>query len=203
MSESSTDIFESLESLYLKTLKNFCVFITREGAAPPSWQSNGTFSHLKKVTIGECPSMKNLFSLDLLPNLTNLEVIEVDDCDQMEEIIAIEDEEEGMMVEDSSSSSHYAVTSLPNLKVLKLSNLPELKSIFHGEVICDSLQEIIVVNCPNLKRISLSHRNHANGQTPLRKIQAYPKEWWESVEWGNSNSKNALEPLCVFWESLF
>ncbi|KAI5605510.1 hypothetical protein BDE02_01G357400 [Populus trichocarpa] len=203
MSESSTDIFESLESLYLKTLKNFCVFITGEGAAPPSWQSNGIFSHLKKVTIGECPSMKNLLALDWLPNLANLEVIEVDDCDQMEEIIAAEDEEEGMMVEDSSSSSHYAVTSLPNLKALKLSNLPELKSIFHGEVICGSLQEILVVNCPNLKRISLSHRNHANGQTPLRKIQAYPKEWWESVEWGNSNSKNALQPLCVFRESLF
>nr|XP_034897865.1 probable disease resistance protein At4g27220 [Populus alba]XP_034897866.1 probable disease resistance protein At4g27220 [Populus alba] len=204
MSESSTDIFESLESLYLKTLKNFCVFITREGAAPPSWQSNGTFSHLKKVTIGECPSMKNLFSLDLLPNLTNLEVIEVDGCDQMEEIIAIEDEEEGVMVEDrSSSSTHYAVTSLPNLKALKLSNLPELKSIFHGEVICGSLQEILVVNCPNLKKIPLSHRNHANGQTPLRKIQAYPKEWWESVVWDNSTSKNALQPLCVFRESLY
>ncbi|XP_034927231.1 probable disease resistance protein At1g61300 [Populus alba] len=204
MSESSTDIFESLESLYLRTLKKFRVFITREGAAPPPWQSNGTFSLLKRLRIGACPSMKNLLSVDLLPNLTNLEVIEVDGCDQMEEIIAIEDEEEGVMVEDrSSSSTHYAVTILPNLKALKLSNLPELKSIFHGEVICGSLQEILVVNCPNLKKIPLSHRNHANGQTPLRKIQAYPKEWWESVVWDNSTSKNALQPLCVFRESLY
>ncbi|KAF9666816.1 hypothetical protein SADUNF_Sadunf16G0267800 [Salix dunnii] len=98
----------------------------------------------------------------------------------MEEIIAKDDEEEGMMDEDSSN--HYAVTHLPNLKALKLSNLPELKSIFHGELICDSLEEILVVNCPKLKRISLSHRNHSNGLTPLRKIQAYPEEWWESVD---------------------
>ncbi|KAJ6298079.1 hypothetical protein OIU76_019247 [Salix suchowensis] len=52
MSESSTDVFESLESLYLKTLRNFRVFIKREGAALHSWQSNSTFSHLKKLTIG-------------------------------------------------------------------------------------------------------------------------------------------------------
>uniref|UniRef100_A0A6N2MW25 Disease resistance protein At4g27190-like leucine-rich repeats domain-containing protein n=1 Tax=Salix viminalis TaxID=40686 RepID=A0A6N2MW25_SALVM len=184
MSESSTDVFESLESLYLKTLRNFRVFIKREGAAPPSWQSNSTFSHLKKLTIGECPSMKNLFSLDMLPNLTNLEVIKVDECHQMEEIIAKDD-------------MHHPSP----IEALKLSNLPELKSIFHGALICDSLEEILVVNCPKLKRIPLSH---SNGLPPLRKIQAYPEEWWGSVEWGSdSNSKNALQPLCVFQESLY
>uniref|UniRef100_A0A6N2MS66 BED-type domain-containing protein n=1 Tax=Salix viminalis TaxID=40686 RepID=A0A6N2MS66_SALVM len=194
ISESSTDIFENLEILSLNTLMNFCVFIAREGAAPPPWQSNGTFSRLKRLRIGACPSMKNLLSLDLLPNLTNLEVIEVDHCNQMEAIIAIEDEEEGVMVGGSSNQS--AVTHLPNLKALRLSNLPELKSIFHGELICDSLEEILVVNCPELRRISLSHRNHFDGLTPLRKIQAYPEEWWDAVEWGNSNSKNALQHLC-------
>ncbi|KAG5255032.1 disease resistance protein [Salix suchowensis] len=199
MSESSTDVFESLESLYLKTLRNFRVFIKREGAALHSWQSNSTFSHLKKLTIGECPSMKNLFSLYMLPNLTNLEEIEVDECHAMEEIIAKDDEEEGMMVEDSIND--YAVTHLPNLKALKLSNLTELRSIFHGALICDSLEEILVVNCPKLKRIPLSH---SNGLPPLQKIQAYPEEWWGSVEWGaDSNSKNALQPLCVFQESLY
>uniref|UniRef100_A0A6N2MDV6 Uncharacterized protein n=1 Tax=Salix viminalis TaxID=40686 RepID=A0A6N2MDV6_SALVM len=184
MSESSTDVFESLESLYLKTLRNFRVFIKREGAAPHSCQSNSTFSHLKKLTIGECPSMKNLFSLDMLPNLTNLEEIEVDECHVMEEIITKDDEEEGMMVEDSIND--YAVTHLPNLKALKLSNLPELKGIFHGALICDSLEEILVVNCPKLKRIPLSH---SNGLPPLRKIQAYPEEWWGSVEWGADSNR--------------
>ncbi|KAG5255034.1 disease resistance protein [Salix suchowensis] len=199
ISESSTDIFENLEILSLNTLVNFCVFIAREGAAPPPWQSNGTFSRLKRLRIGACPNMKNLLSLDLLPNLTNLEVIEVDRCNKMEAIMeAIEDEEEGVMV--GESSNQYAVTHLPNLKALKLSNLPELKSIFHGELICDSLEEILVVNCPKLKRIPLSH---SNGLPPLRKIQAYPEEWWDAVEWGNSNSKNALQPLCVFRQSLY
>ena len=43
----------------------------------------------------------------------------------------------------------------------------------------------------------LSHRSHTNGLTPLRKIQAYPKEWWESVEWDHPNSKDALLPFLV------
>jgi disease resistance protein RPS2 len=203
-SESSPEIFERLESLYLKTLKNFFVLITREGSATPPLQSNSTFAHLKSLTIGACPSMKNLFSLDLLPNLKNLEVIEVDDCHKMEEIIAIEEEEEGTMVKDSNrSSNRNTVTNLSKLRALKLSNLPELKSIFHGVVICGSLQEILVVNCPELKRIPLFDPVLGIGQIPLRRIQAYPKEWWERVEWGNSNSKNVLQPLCVLQEALY
>ncbi|KAG5235528.1 disease resistance protein [Salix suchowensis] len=204
MSKSSPDIFERLESLYLKTLKSFCALVTREGSAAPPLQSNSTFVHLKSLTIGGCPSMKNLFSLDLLPNLKNLEVIEVHDCHKMEEIIAVEGEG-GLISDDSNSSSKNSctVTNLSKLRVLKLSNLPELKSIFHGVVICGSLQEILVVNCPKLKRIPLSDPVIGIGQAPLRRIQAYPKEWWERVEWGDSNSKNGLQPLCVFQEALY
>ncbi|CAK7327572.1 unnamed protein product [Dovyalis caffra] len=49
MSESSPDILERLESLYLETLKNFCVFITREGAATPPLQSNVAFAGLERL----------------------------------------------------------------------------------------------------------------------------------------------------------
>ena len=70
--------------------------------------------------------MKNLLSLDLLPNLMNLEVIEVDHCNQMEEIIAIVDEEEGKMVEDSSN--HYVVINLPNSRS-EAKNIREVEEI--------------------------------------------------------------------------
>jgi disease resistance protein RPS2 len=72
-----------------------------------------------------CPSIKKLFPSGLLPNLRNLEVIEVEFCDKMEEIIAAEEEDEGRIVgeERDNGSSRSIECSLPKLRLLKLRNL--------------------------------------------------------------------------------
>uniref|UniRef100_A0A2K1R9F2 Uncharacterized protein n=1 Tax=Populus trichocarpa TaxID=3694 RepID=A0A2K1R9F2_POPTR len=60
-------------------------------APPPLPPYNGMFSGLKKFYCGGCNSMKMLFPLVLLPNLVNLERIEVMLCEKMEEIIGTTD----------------------------------------------------------------------------------------------------------------
>uniref|UniRef100_A0A6N2KKA1 Uncharacterized protein n=1 Tax=Salix viminalis TaxID=40686 RepID=A0A6N2KKA1_SALVM len=106
---------------------------------------NGIFSGLKKLYCYGCESMEKLFPLVLLQNLVNLEVIIVDRCRNMKEIIG----EDGVTGEKSSSSNMEF--KLPKLRILCLINLPELKSICSAKLICDALQEINVDGCHSMK----------------------------------------------------
>ncbi|KAI5554501.1 hypothetical protein BDE02_19G018000 [Populus trichocarpa] len=159
--------------------------------APPRLPSyNGTFSGLKEFYYCGCNSMKNLFPLVLLPNLVNLERIDVEDCEKMEEIIGSTDEE-------SSTSNSITGFIFPKLRTLELFDLPELKSICSAKLICNSLEEITVIRCQKLKRMPICLPLLENGQPSpppsLKKIRALPEEWWESVvEWEHPNAKDVL-----------
>ncbi|KAI9377024.1 hypothetical protein POPTR_019G014334v4 [Populus trichocarpa] len=159
-------------------------------SAPPPLPCNGTFSGLKEFFCYRCKSMKKLFPLVLLPNLVNLERIEVNDCEKMEEIIGTTDEE-------SSTSNSITEFILPKLRTLRLVILPELKSICSAKVICNSLEDISVMYCEKLKRMPICLPLRENGQpSPFLNIQACPKEWWETVvEWEHPNAKDVLHPF--------
>ncbi|XP_061944844.1 probable disease resistance protein At4g27220 [Populus nigra] len=165
-------------------------------APPPLPSYNGMFSGLKEFYCSGCKSMKKLFPLVLLPNLVNLERIEVVLCKKMEEIIGTTDEE-------SSTSNSITEFILPKFRTLALSELPELKSICSAKLICNSLEEIIVIKCEKLKRMPICLPLLENGQLSpppsLKYIRAYPKEWWETVvEWEDPNAKDVLRPFVKF-----
>jgi len=167
-------------------------------SAPPRLPShNGMFSGLAAFYCYRCKSMKKLFPLVLLPNLVNLEVISVSDCEKLEEIIGTTDEE-------SSTSNSITEFILPKLRTLRLDLLPELKSICSARLIYNSLEKITVMNCEKLKRMSICLPLLENGQPSpppsLKKILANSKEWWETVvEWEHPNAKDVLRPLVKFW----
>jgi disease resistance protein RPS2 len=169
----------------------------------PSPSYNGIFSGLKKFFCCGCSSMKNLFPLVLLPNLVNLEEIEVRNCEKMEEIIGgTRPDEEGVKGEESNSCS-ITDLKLTKLRGLALIGLPELRSICSAKLICDSLEVIKVLNCENLKRMPICLPLLENGQPSpppsLKYIAVYPKEWWESVvEWEHPNTKDVLRPFVLF-----
>ncbi|XP_034916851.2 probable disease resistance protein At4g27220 [Populus alba] len=167
----------------------------------PSSSYNGIFSSLKKFNCYRCRSMKKLFPLALLPSLVNLEQIIVYDCEKMEEIIWTRSDEEDVVGEEESSSN--IEFKLPKLRVLDLCDLPKLKSICSAKLICDSLEEIEVSYCHELKRMEIFPPVLENGQPSpppsLARICIYPKEWWESVvEWEHPNTKDVLLPFVVF-----
>ncbi|PON44592.1 NB-ARC domain containing protein [Parasponia andersonii] len=193
-SSCSLPILQSLEELRLQELQDFTGLISEErdvSSLPPT----GTFCSLKTIVINGCPSMKNLFTPALLLLFPNLETMRVLLCEGMTEIIAAtthESEEEG------STSGGTAELSLPKLKSLWLSFLPELESFCSSKktLVADFLQEITIDNCSKLKKFSLLD-NEPCHLPSLQKIMVR-EEWWESLEWEHPNAKNVLQPLCLF-----
>ncbi|KDP38942.1 hypothetical protein JCGZ_00699 [Jatropha curcas] len=176
---------QSLNVSFLPQLKRFC----REKIICDS---------LQEISVVYCGSVKQLFLPGLLSNLKNLERIFVSCCANMEELIAMEEQEQ-----EQESHDNIQFT-LPKLESLNLSRLPLLKSICRGRMICSSLQQIRVSDCPKLKQMPLCLILTDNGSQPfhlptLQRINAWPREWWESVELDHPNAKSVLLPLCDFF----
>ncbi|XVF78136.1 hypothetical protein PTKIN_Ptkin14bG0105200 [Pterospermum kingtungense] len=194
---SSSILFQSLEKLSLISLPGLNELIKVEGFAsagsPVLAPTTATFSHLKTIYMTGCSNIKKLFPHWLLTNLRNLEEISVTNCEQLVEILTVEDDEE--------NGTDKIKVYLPKLRRLRLESLPELKSICskNGVLVCDSLRQIHVNNCYKLKRIPPFFPLHGDGQPYTYaphslKIES-SGEWWESLEWDHPNFKNVLQPL--------
>ncbi|GKV45799.1 hypothetical protein SLEP1_g52843 [Rubroshorea leprosula] len=131
-------LLQNLESLYLYCLEKLNAVVGAvEAVAKSAPLPAGTFSSLQKIEVGGCGKIKKLLPLRLLRYLQNLQTIEVEWCDQMEEIIWFEYEEE--------REKALEKLTLPKLKRVMLLDLPALKSIYSGStpvLICDSLKRI-------------------------------------------------------------
>ena len=165
----------------------------------PSPSYNGIFSGLKEFYCFGCTNMKKLFPLVFLKNL---EVIEVSNCEKMEEIIETRADDERLMDEESGRSRILKL-ELPKLKILKLIELPELKSICNAKLICHSLKVIHIRNCQELKRMPICllvfESDHPSPCCYFDEIIVYPKEWWETeLEWEQPCAKNALRRFVKF-----
>ncbi|XP_039134037.1 disease resistance protein RPS2-like isoform X2 [Dioscorea cayenensis subsp. rotundata] len=136
-----------------------------------------TLKNLRKLCIVKCQKLKYLIPIDFLENnLKNLEEISIEDCYEMENII--------------SGDASAAITILPNLKKLKLWNLPKLTSICPGKLACDSLREIQIIDCPKVTKLAFSINNVS--PDGLRIIGS--EEWWETSEWEDPQLKELLQP---------
>ncbi|CAI9773421.1 unnamed protein product [Fraxinus pennsylvanica] len=183
---SSTGVpFQSLKTMYMSGLPNLIGLFKWEAVAP---LPPGTFSCLEYLTIHGCGKIEKLFPQSLAHNFHNLQELTVENCVQMEEIIE-DDNNEG------------ADITLPKLRNLYLENLPQLKSICKGKMICDSIESINLKGIDNVKELPLNlPLLHGQLSPPprLEKIVVDDKEWWESLEWDHHNAKNVLQPLVSF-----
>ncbi|XP_044485061.1 probable disease resistance protein At1g61300 isoform X2 [Mangifera indica] len=148
----------------------------------------GNYPDLKFLFLQNCQDLKKLVSPKFLSALQNLEVIEVEGCHKMEEMIADDDDEK----EQGSSGS--TIFALPKLRVMSLKSLRNLKRICGGNgiLVCESLRQIHVYWCPKLERFPVP--------LPLPAIKeiGLQKHWWESLEWDDPNAKAFLRPFCKF-----
>ncbi|RWR97986.1 disease resistance-like protein [Cinnamomum micranthum f. kanehirae] len=138
-------------------------------------------ANLKRIVISACPKLKYVLSIGWFKTLQNLEWIDVFDCQAMEE----------MVVDMGDEANNNIPITLPRMKRLKLSHLPNLKSICKGTLICSSLEQIVVRNCPMLKMLPFSINSLPSS---LKQIKG-SRRWWDSLEWDNANTKMHLQPF--------
>ncbi|RWR90798.1 putative disease resistance protein isoform X1 [Cinnamomum micranthum f. kanehirae] len=132
--------------------------------------------HLKKLLLDFVDS-----SAFLSYTLQNLEEIIVGYCRVMEEMV--------VDMGDMGEANNNIPITLPRLKRIKLSDLPNLKSICKRTLICSSLEEIDVFNCPMLKMLPFSINSLPSS---LKQIKG-SRRWWDSLEWDNANTKMHLQ----------
>ncbi|XP_027172013.1 disease resistance protein SUMM2-like [Coffea eugenioides] len=195
--DSSFSPLRKLQNLILRNLLDLVGLFF--GKSEAYLLQPGTFSSLTWLSIHKCHKMKRLFTAQLLQNLENLTLIHVDDCEGLEEIVADDNgvEQGGGEGIQLTSSDATATVILPKLRCLSLNRLPQLKNICKVAMICDSIKEIKIFGCPKVKRLPLFLPN-INGlpSLPNTLLQIMgDKEWWESLEWDNSCTKNALDPF--------
>ncbi|KAK4859044.1 hypothetical protein QYF36_025902 [Acer negundo] len=156
---------------------------------------------LQVIYLWSCLKLKKILSSSSklqLGVVKNLEEIIAGYCGEMEEIIAIDDVD----------CKKELIISLPKLRNLTLIGMPELKSIINvcgsnGVIVCDSLQEIYIEDCPQLKRLPIylpiDEKGEPSPPPALNKIRVQ-REWWDALEWDHlhSHAKTLLLPLCQF-----
>ncbi|GKV46488.1 hypothetical protein SLEP1_g53470 [Rubroshorea leprosula] len=157
---------QNLEYLDLYGLCNLNMVFGEVGAIAESAPLlAGTFSSLQNISVWECHKIKMLFSVKWLGYLQKLQIIVVFYCKQLEEIIG------------SESEGGEKVT-LPKLERLELAELPQLKTICSGSLICDSIRKIGISGCENIESVFWSGFNPLSN---LEYLQLYQLENLKSV----------------------
>ncbi|XP_017246766.1 uncharacterized protein LOC108218363 [Daucus carota subsp. sativus] len=149
----------SLQYLAIHYLKNLEVI----------WNGPGTgccLRTLRVLVLHMCPNLTTVFTPVLLGDLHNLQEIIVEDCCKITNLIA----------EDSTQLT--SKETLPGLKKLSLLYLPELVSISSGLSIGSELENLVIYDCPKLKRLpSLGMCNK-----DFIEIRG-ESEWWDALKW--------------------
>ncbi|PIA55373.1 hypothetical protein AQUCO_00800258v1 [Aquilegia coerulea] len=151
------------------------------------------FFCLKVLYIFDCHNLKNVLSSSRLSQLLqNLEEIRVGRCDELEELIGEEEEENRRNVETPIA------VQFPKIKKLGFQNVPKLKSIWRGVMICDSLEKVWVENCSELKKLSQFKGEDQSIQPPASLEEIYgTRKWWDSLEWDPAYPQNILQPFFI------
>ncbi|GKV32569.1 hypothetical protein SLEP1_g41164 [Rubroshorea leprosula] len=189
-------LVQTLEQLHLDELVKLEGLFDAEMIAMSPPPPPGTFSSLKSIRLVGCGKIKTFIpSWMLLRCLQSLEQIDVQNCEEIEEIIASDPEEEGGDI--------IKELIVPKLNRLILCRLPALKSICsrRAVMVCDSLQTIIIDDCTCLRRIPLFLPLFDNAQSSprLKQINLLPQEWWESSEWDHPNAKEVIRRMSSFY----
>ncbi|TQD70633.1 hypothetical protein C1H46_043834 [Malus baccata] len=133
------------------------------------------FHSLQRVSVYECPKLKDLTWLIFAPNLVT---IDIHDCPEMEQIINSRQLSKIEEVVDGFNS----FAKLNNLILL---NLSKLKNIYANALPSPYLKTIVVFNCPQLKQLPLdSSVNRRNV------VIEGEEEWWNGLEWEDGTTRN-------------
>ncbi|XVF24831.1 hypothetical protein REPUB_Repub13aG0161800 [Reevesia pubescens] len=140
----------------------------------------GCFHSLRFVKLIRCSKLRDATWVILAPHLKFLLISR---CQDFVEIIS--HEKLGEVAELAVNLNLFS-----KLESLLLAELPEMKTIYRDALPFPHLKELIIEECPKLRKLSLNS-DSAKGQKIL--IQG-KEEWWKDLEWEDESTRNALLP---------
>ncbi|KAB2607005.1 disease resistance protein [Pyrus ussuriensis x Pyrus communis] len=161
-SSHSVEAFKKLRHLGLVRLPSLmCVWET--GSSQPMF-TGSSFGNLKLLRVYSCNQLKYLFSSSIVKLLASVEDIKVGKCEQMEEIVAAE-EEAGEII------------TLPKVKSIELGNLPKLK-YFCGEAYTLKLPSLELLKVINVQDLRPFDSKLVDTHNPRLQVKpAFRQEW--------------------------
>nr|XP_028944160.1 uncharacterized protein LOC103447470 [Malus domestica]XP_028944161.1 uncharacterized protein LOC103447470 [Malus domestica]XP_028944162.1 uncharacterized protein LOC103447470 [Malus domestica] len=161
-SSHSFEAFNKLRSLWLYKLPS----LTRLWETGSSQQmfTGSSFGNLKSLEVHRCNQLKYLFSSSIVKLLVSVEDIRVYDCEQMEEIVAAEEET-------------AEIITLPKVKSIKLIRLPKLK-YFCGEAYTLNLPSLELLKVISVQDLRPFDPKHVDTHNPRLQVKtAFRQEW--------------------------
>ncbi|KAJ7954282.1 Disease resistance protein [Quillaja saponaria] len=126
---------------------------------------------LTSLKVSKCHNLRSIFTPSMASALVHLEVITIEECSILEEIITEPREGE----EIDAVGIYGSDIVLPLLNDICLSSLPELRRFYGGSGIiqCPTLEGFSVINCPKMKTFVSSRKDVDIPMPPIagRKIK--------------------------------
>ncbi|KAF9597839.1 hypothetical protein IFM89_021924 [Coptis chinensis] len=145
------------------------------------------FHNLTDLDIEDCHKLKHLFPFRVFQHLSKLEVMYVARCSALEILFPNDSDMESGDIEKDKASH-------PLLKEFGLFHLPKLSSFSGSDsLVVDwpSAKSLIVLQCPNLKRLPLG----THSVPKLEKFYITDQEWFNKLEWDDQRIKADLQTL--------
>ncbi|THG02381.1 hypothetical protein TEA_030013 [Camellia sinensis var. sinensis] len=153
-------------------------------------------SKLRKISLSYCSSLEYLVSSS--GTLKNLEEVTVSYCRKFAELFENASSSESFEdLPEHATSSQTLVPSciVPNLRIMKLKNLPELTTLCGQHQSWQHLEILEVINCNQIKKLPFTTQN-ANAIEEIRG----DLQWWNDLEWDEEDTKSSLQqyfnPCC-------
>uniref|UniRef100_M1BEY6 Disease resistance protein; Calcium-binding EF-hand; AAA ATPase n=1 Tax=Solanum tuberosum TaxID=4113 RepID=M1BEY6_SOLTU len=178
--------FPSLEELYINganSISDLC-----------SYQlPTAHFSKLEILNVKECAKLRNLMSPSVARGVLNLRILEINDCQSMEEAITEEEQEEEEIITNEPL--------FPLLEELKLQRLPKLRHFFLAKRALEFpfLRVVCIHDCPEMKTfvqqgsVSTPSLESVNNDDEVKVVDL------NKVMFNSKVSCHSLEDLTIHW----
>ncbi|RDY11657.1 Disease resistance protein RPS2, partial [Mucuna pruriens] len=156
------EMLPQLMTLALSNLSSLTSVWNKEPQVP-------IFPNLVSLYIIQCGTLKTLFSLSSTKNLGKLKVLKLCNCEKLEEVISSEKNEnvsiifpkmECLVLKDLpklvSFCGHNGTFNWPNLQIVRVSNIPSMKTFSRGNLNTPLLRSVHIIFA---RKLWLGHLN--------------------------------------------
>ncbi|KAL6314226.1 hypothetical protein AAG906_011977 [Vitis piasezkii] len=171
---SQYDLLPNLEELYLHDL----TFL--ESISELVGHLGLRFSRLRVMEVTLCPSLKYLLAYGgFILSLDNLDEVSLSHCEDLGDLFLY-----------SSGDTSISDPVVPNLRVIDLHGLPNLRTFCRQEESWPHLEHLQVSRCGLLKKLPLNRQS----ATTIKEIRG-ELEWWNQLEWDDDSTRLSLQPF--------